>query len=58
VGLLGSLGTRKQFGEVVVHAGHSEIRLALERLTQIVAAVRVFAGEFDDGEDEVVGLVQ
>ena len=33
--------SRQQLGEVVVHAGHAEVRLALERLAQVVDAVRV-----------------
>jgi hypothetical protein len=41
----------KQFGEVVIHAGDPEVRLPLERLTQVASAVRVFAGDFNAGED-------
>jgi hypothetical protein len=37
---------------------HAEIGLAREGLAQVVCAVRVFTGELDDGEDEVIGLVE
>src|SRR6266576_3984736 len=49
---------RQQVGEVVVDAGHPEIRLALERPPQIVNAVRVAAPKLHDGKDEVARLVQ
>ena len=48
----------KQPGEVVVHAGHPKIRFPLKRLAQVVDLVPIIVQEFDDGEDEVVRLVE
>ena len=52
------LAPRQQFGEVVVDAGHTEIRLAHEGLAQVVRPMRVSRLELDDGEDEVFGLFE
>src|SRR5256885_381840 len=48
----------QQFGEVVVHAGHTEVRLATERLAQVAHSMGVPVAELHDGENEVVGFVE
>ena len=59
IGCLGrGFSTSQQLSEVVVHTRHSKIWLALKGLAQIVDTVSVFAGELDDGEDEVVWFVE
>src|SRR5581483_7234894 len=44
--------------EVVVDAGHPEVRLALEGAAQVAHAVRIALQELDQREDEVVGFVE
>lgn len=48
----------EQFREVVVDAGHTKVRLTLEGLTEVVGAMVIFIDEFDNGENEVVGVVE
>src|SRR3954468_9134370 len=52
------LRPREQFGEVVIHTCHPEVRFALKGLAQVVGAVCVVAGKLDDGEDEIFRLVE
>ena len=52
------LRPRQQLSEIVVNAGHSEIRLTLKGPTYIMDAVRIVFQELDDGEDEILGLVE
>jgi hypothetical protein len=47
-------GAGEQLREIIVYAGHAEVRLALERATQVAHAVVSVLQELDDGEDEVV----
>ena len=56
--LLRFFGPGQQILQRVVDARGVEIRLALERLPDVVHAVRVAVAELDDGQDEVVRLVQ
>ena len=51
-------GSRQEFGKVVVHAGHVKVGFALDRLAQIMGLMGISAGELDDGQDEVVWLVE
>ena len=51
-------GSCQEVGKVEVHAGHAKVGFALERLAHIIGLVGVSAGELDDGQDEVVGLVK
>ena len=52
------MGTCEQFREVVVDARHAENRLPLERLADIMDAVRAVLQELDNHQNEVFGLVQ
>ena len=56
--LLRVLRGGQQVLERVVDARRPEVRLALERLPDVVDAVRFVVEELDDGEDEVLRLVQ
>ncbi len=48
------LRTRQELAEIVIDAGHVEVRLPTERVSDVAHAVAV-AVELDDGEDEVLG---
>jgi hypothetical protein len=48
----------EQLAEIVVYAGHTKIRLPLERSAQRVHPVCVIVQKLDDGQDEVVRLVE
>ena len=52
------LRTGKELCEVVVHAGHPEVRLAVEGSAEVVHALPPILEELDEREDEALRLVE
>src|SRR5437016_590858 len=48
----------QELGEVVVHAGHTEVRLAAEWVVQVTHSMDVPIAELDHGENEIVRFVE
>src|SRR3990167_4473314 len=49
---------RQQLRKIVVHAGHVEIRLALEWTTQVVNLMGATRHELNHSEDEIFGCIK
>jgi hypothetical protein len=49
---------REKLGEVVVDAGHAEVRIPPELAAHILYPIGISIQELDDGENEVVRLIQ